>query len=125
MGHAANQPRSVSVIRIQENRSSGRASTHRITCSLGQVSDISATGMRVVCRGKLNVKEDEIIPMTVHTPSGPIALSAQAIWILKTGILRHEVGFRFIDITPKALANLEFTLKLCHIEHRQKHGDAA
>ena len=120
-----NQPRSVSVVNITESRGSGRATTHRITCSLGQVADISATGMRVVSRGKLNVAEDEVIPLTMHTPSGLIALSAQVIWIMKTGIIRHEIGFRFVDITPRALANLEFTLKLCHIEHRQRREAAA
>ena len=119
-----NQPRTVPVVNITENRAAGRATTHRITCSLGQVLDISATGMRVVSRGKVHVSEDEVLPLTMHTPSGPIALSVQVIWIMKTGMLRHELGFRFVDITPKALANLEFTLKLCHIEHKQR-GEAA
>ena len=125
MGSSSNnQPRSVSVVNITESRGAGRATTHRITCSLGQVADISSTGMRVVCRGKVHVTEDEVIPLTMHTPSGPIALSAQVIWVMKTGMLRHELGFRFVDITPRALANLEFTLKLCHLEHRQR-GEAA
>ena len=115
----ATQPTTVSVVKISDARSAGRAKARRITCSFGQVADISADGMRVTCRGKLPAAEGDVMPMSIHTPSGVIALSAQVVWVAKSGILRHEMGLRFVDVAEKAQRNLEFTLKLCHLESKR------
>lgn len=97
---------SISSRTTEESRRHGRLRCEAVTCSLGRVLDASASGMRVLCRGRLPVPMNEPFGMTIHAPEGPFTVIATAVWSKKVGFRRHEVGLVFGDLPPAARRSL-------------------
>lgn len=80
------------------NRRHGRVKCQDLSCTLGEVLDLSASGMRVRRAGNPIVRKGERFSMTVQTLDGPMLAPVEVTWIRKTGWRRHEVGLSFIEI---------------------------
>ncbi len=87
-------------------RRCGRVVCNSVTCSLGEVVDLSATG------AKIRTKFDRICPgehvlMTIHGLDGPIPLTVQVSWVVQddespTPARQMLAGVRFVDIDDSA-----------------------
>jgi len=84
-----------------EQRRHGRVVCQDITCSIGDVQDLSASGMRVRTRYKLP-EEGNVFVITLLTPDGPLAILSRVRWIKRVGLFAREAGLEFFDLGPKS-----------------------
>jgi hypothetical protein len=82
-------------------RVAGRVILQGIECSIGQVLDLSATGMRVECASKPTIKEGQTFGMVLQGLHGPVNMVGQVAWIKKSGWRAHQIGIRFLDPSPE------------------------
>lgn len=88
-------------------RRDGRLRPHFVTCSLGDVADYSASGMRVQFSAKkLTIGEGQVQDVTIHGVDGDFVVKAKVVWIRKRGWRKFELGLQFIGIDAKSRANL-------------------
>jgi len=86
-------------------RRGGRVRLSQVKCSLGDVLDLSATGMRVRAR-RIHAAEGATIRVTVFGLTRAEDVSAKVVWIRRTGWFRREVGLAFQDLSPSARSEL-------------------
>ncbi len=66
----------------------------------GRVLDLSASGMRLHRKSIMNVPHDRAIELVLHWYTLRVPIKARVVWSRKIGLLRHLLGFEFIDTTP-------------------------
>lgn len=71
-----------------------------VTCPLGEVIDLSASGMRVVGKGRPLLQVGQSGMLRVNCGDGTVSLEAQVIWVKKRGFRRHEIGLQFLNLPP-------------------------
>jgi len=81
-----------------ERRSKIRNHQVELQCSLGQVMDISSTGMRVTCR---RVPKEKWLFLDLDTTGDPLPVQAKVIWAKRLGFRKHEVGLQFTETSPE------------------------
>lgn len=83
--------------RSGDKRHMGRVACEAVTCTLGEVLNASAAGLRVQLKGKPPAERRDIIGFNIHGPDGAFPVKAQVIWMKKRGFRRHEMGLQIID----------------------------
>ena len=99
-------PAPAAASRADDRRRRGRIRTPGVVCSLGEVLDISATGVRFLAGGRPACSVGERATMTILGPAGPFVVMIRPVWIRKTGFFRSEVGACFEDLDPAARAQI-------------------
>ncbi len=84
-----------------ERRRHGRLRCEETTCCVGQVTDLSASGMRVKRRGSPIMEIGDELQVGVHPDGGEpaITLRARVVWIEKAGFRQHIYGMEFADLS--------------------------
>ena len=89
------------VVHITEDtsgrRRSGRLRQEEVWCNLGQVKDLSSSGMRVI--GK-HVPKKPVITR-IMGPAVEVTVSGEVKWSKRLGFRKHEMGVEFIEVTPE------------------------
>lgn len=88
-------------------RKAHRYGGETVRCPLGEVADISASGMRVLCDGKPPVKPGSVLPVKLRFSDGTLQVATQVRWIKRRGIKRFEIGLQFIQLKPGVAKVLE------------------
>lgn len=91
---------------LPDSRRHGRLKMEDLPCSLGEVVNISASGLRVRCEGTPPCYEGQRIVISIAGPEGPFRVAVRPVWIRKVGALRHEIGLAFEDLTETSRVNL-------------------
>jgi hypothetical protein len=86
----------------EDKRIRGRLRVELLKCKLGDVQDMSSTGMRVRRSGRLMVKVGEIYEITLASLVGKQTVKAKVMWIKKAGFFKHDIGLKFEGLTPEA-----------------------
>ena len=81
-------------------RRNGRVMLQEITCSLGQVMDLSSSGMRVQTATKHDLQPGQTFGMVLQALSGPVNVAATVAWVRKAGWGKYQLGIQFIDPQP-------------------------
>jgi len=84
-----------------------RFATNVITCSLGDVVDLSAGGIRLRGRGKTPVCRGQIVPLTLKAHESEAHTKARVVHIRRVGLRTWEAGFAFVDLRPSLVADIE------------------
>jgi hypothetical protein len=84
-----------------------RFTTKVISCSLGEVVDLSAGGVRLRGKGKAPVCRGQIIPMTLFAHESQVTIKARAVHIRRVGLRTWEAGFAFVDIRPQLAIDID------------------
>lgn len=87
-------------------RKSGRVRCQWTHCSLGVVEDISATGMRVICRRRPAAENGARLAAIVEGLDGEFDVSGRIVWKKKIGFFKWEMGIEFDEVTPEARKGL-------------------
>lgn len=90
-------------------RRHGRVKCRDVECTIGEVLDLSASGLRVRAKGALALRQGDVFSMTIQTLDGPMLAPVQVAWVRRTGFRTHEIGITFRESGPalvRALANL-------------------
>src|SRR5678816_1954099 len=85
---------------LVDKRRYPRFTTTVITCSLGDVVDLSAGGIRLRGRGKTPVCRGQIIPITLKAHDSQTITKARVVHIRRVGLRIWEAGFAFVDLRP-------------------------
>jgi|SRR5687767_7801115 len=92
---------------ILNKRRFPRFTTKVITCSLGEVVDLSAGGIRLRGKGKAPVCRGQIIPMSLHAHDSQVTIKARAVHIRRVGLRTWEAGFAFVDLRPQLAIDID------------------
>lgn len=107
MGPSRNSdPLSLTEKHSDEHRRAGRLRCQSIKCSLGQVVDLSGTGLRVQCKGRPDVPVNEPFGLSIHAPTGMLTAPVTAVWVRKVGFRTYEIGLRFGELSAEAKTQL-------------------
>ncbi len=90
-------------------RAHGRVMCEMVTCSLGEVLDACAAGLRVRSAKPYEFANGDIVVFTINGEDKPLEFKGRVIWTKKRGIRRFEMGLSFIELTSEcreALAQL-------------------
>jgi len=85
--------------RPPDKRRAGRLQTEDTRCRLGQVLDLSITGMRVLHRGMAPRVGDEV-NLTIKAPGASVDVRARVVRVVRTGFRKREVGLEFVALDP-------------------------
>lgn len=77
-----------------------------LSCHLGEVVDLSASGMRVQHTGKPVVERGALVQLGIRNQTQKVQVSARVAWAKRTGWKSYEVGFQFVDVKPAVAAVL-------------------
>ena len=89
-----------------------RAQRHNVdcvTCDLGEIVDLSRTGMRVHCPRRPPLKLNQTGPMTLSGTDGRLKLQGRVAWIRRRGLRAFAMGIESVNTTrqhEKAIENL-------------------
>jgi len=75
--------------------------TDAVTCPLGEILDLSGSGMRIMFKGRCSIKVGQSVPIKLKTPHGTVMVAITAKWRRRTGLLGgYQIGFEFMGIKP-------------------------
>lgn len=78
-----------------------RHETDAVSCPLGDILDLSGTGMRVGFKGRCPIKVGQTVPVKLKTPHGSVSVAARAVWRRRTGLIGgYQIGFHFDGVKP-------------------------
>lgn len=75
-------------------------------CDLGDVLDISASGMRVTCKRKIAAEKGAHLAAIVEGLDGTFDVSGKIVWKKKIGWFKWEMGIEFDELQPAAKKGL-------------------
>jgi hypothetical protein len=84
-------------------RRGGRLRCQDLRCDLGQILDISSTGMRVAVGRRPAAEEGSVLPVVFSTPDGTVKLWTRVARCKRHDSSRRELGLEFVDPTPEQL----------------------
>jgi len=76
-----------------------------VTCSLGKVLDLSASGMRVLTKEKLPTHE--AITFSIGASEETIPVCGRVVWTKRAGFFKREAGIRFERLPEATIAALK------------------
>jgi hypothetical protein len=85
-----------------------RVTLEMARCSLGEITNVSATGMCVRYCGSRHAipRKGRPFQLQVHTLDGMITVPARVAWVKRAGFRRFNVGVEFTDASAETQAKL-------------------
>jgi hypothetical protein len=77
-----------------------------LSCHLGEVVDISATGVQVTGEGRPPVKKGQLVQLKLESVQQRLPVTAQVIWI-KRGFKKYRLGLKFLETSRSVAAAVE------------------
>lgn len=72
-----------------------------LKCNLGEICDISKTGMRIRRKG---VPRNSLVSVNISDGNEQLQIQAEVVWVKKRGFRNYEMGLQFIDLSGSDLA---------------------
>jgi hypothetical protein len=86
--------------REAEQRAQPRVDGHaQLTCSLGEIMDISMTGVRIACRGRVPDHAGKLEKFTLGDAQQQVPFTARVVRVNPTGFRRFELGLEFVGLS--------------------------
>lgn len=83
-----------------DRRVEQRFETGHLTSSLGDVLDLSGSGVRVRCKGRPTLALGQSVEISLQGAEQRLRLSARVVRVRRTGLWSHQVGLQFCDLRP-------------------------
>ena len=101
---------------------------HNLTCAVGAVADLSASGMRARSASKPLVGKGDVERFEICNGRQKLMLTGRVAWIKRTGLRGgwYEIGVQFVDSRPQVRTALEQLARVGHIKakHAPSQQDA-
>ncbi len=89
-----------------------RQPTDTLSCPLGDVVDISSTGVRIRCTTKPPFSEGAVTTIKFAFNGGKLAVSVQERWRKRRGLRGgYEIGLKFVSNPPNVIDAIESLVK--------------
>lgn len=82
----------------ETRRRSGRLTLEQVRCDVGEVLDLSSHGMRV--RSRKGFRQGDVRVVVIEGLGGTLGMRSRVVWVKRSGMFRHEIGFEFMDVDP-------------------------
>jgi len=92
----------------RDARRACRSTVPGLTCSLGEVEDLSVHGMRVRCLGKCLMLAGQQMDVILQLPQGAKPVGCWIRWVKKTALFQYEIGVQFVEEASSRVVILEF-----------------
>ncbi len=79
----------------------GRLKCEMLASTLGDVIDVSGSGLRIRTPGKPPVKIGQEFDLQVHGLGQAVILPVKCVWIKRTGLFKREVGLQIGEINEE------------------------
>ncbi|MFW6059373.1 MAG: PilZ domain-containing protein [Phycisphaeraceae bacterium] len=86
--------------REEERRRYGRLRTEDVTCSIGEVVDLSPGGMKVRRKGWRCVRVGDRFTLTLRYGGFALPLDVRVVRLERHGFRRHCFGLAFEEVNP-------------------------
>jgi len=86
--------------RDEEKRNKGRLVCDFLTCELGPVVDLSASGMRVRYKGEPGFTTGESLEVVLRALNERAVVKAEITWVRQVNFEDYEIGLKFLDVNP-------------------------
>jgi len=110
-------------------RRHGRIRARELRTRLGEVADLSASGMRVICNQPEPPELQSIVQLDLRHPEGSLPVKARVVWIKQGEAGQTELGLIFEDVNASTAAGLvamaRLALQSVAAELQQEQPDAA
>ncbi|MFT3686832.1 MAG: PilZ domain-containing protein [Phycisphaerales bacterium] len=77
-------------------RRHGRLSCSMAECTLGEVLDVSAGGMRV--KSSIKLEKGQKVIVTIGTPRGPMPVQCTVMWVKRNKLFWYTMGVQFENL---------------------------
>lgn len=81
-------------------RAEERFTTDQLTSTLGEIIDLSGSGLRVRRNDTKGIDIGKVFPVTIKSSQCQITLKSRVIRIKRTGFRQVEIGLAFVEIKP-------------------------
>lgn len=88
----ANQPQDAA-----DRRRKGRVRSHHLTCQYGQITDMSASGLRIMRKKRPDLQDNQRITLTVRSEIDSFKLDAEIVRITQHDKKSWEIAVAIID----------------------------
>ncbi len=89
-----------------------RQATDTLSCPLGDVMDISTSGVRIRCKSKPPFSEGAVTTIKFVFNGGKLPVSVQERWRKRRGFRGgHEIGLKFVNNPPNVMNAVESLVK--------------
>ena len=78
-----------------------------LECALGDVLDLSASGIRIGLRDRCRLKQGQVTSVTLRAPQGELTLQARVVRVIRRRLRVCEVAFEFVGMKPRMAAALK------------------
>lgn len=93
-------------------RSAPRQPTDSLSCHLGDVVDISSTGVRISCKGKPPFSEGALTTIKFAFNGGKLQVQVQERWRKRKNLRGgYEIGLMFVNNSPNVMNAVESLVK--------------
>ena len=89
-----------------DRRRAGRLRTEDLRSTLGQVYDLSSTGVGVVRRGRKIGSIGDGVMIRLSYLDHDLIVSCRIMRIERLGFRRHRYGLQFVEVSPEAQATI-------------------
>jgi hypothetical protein len=99
-----------------------RFHTDLLTSTLGDVVDLSGTGVRVRKTGRPGVVVGQVMPVTLRSDQCHVTLKSRVVRIKRNGLRECEIGLAFVEIRPGLRNALHHLARFGFIPNLDKRG---
>ncbi len=93
--------------RAVDLRRHGRLRAELVKCDrLGDVVDLSLSGMRVTMKGRCGIEPGQILATTLRFGELQQPVRAQVKWLKKTGFRSHQMGLEFQEMDDASVEGI-------------------
>lgn len=90
----------------ENDRSADRYTASGLSCVLGEIEDISLSGVRIRCKGESPINANEVLQLTIKRGSGVLKVVAKVVWVSRPLFSAAKMGLRFVETDVGALRTL-------------------
>lgn len=90
----------------------GRINAKGLRTRLGEVADLSAGGMRVLCRTKPPTAGSVLHLELSHVEGATLPIKASIAWVRRISMFRYEAGLNFEDVNASTEAGIQAMARL-------------
>lgn len=106
-------------------RADPRQTTDTLSCPLGEVMDISASGVRILCKTKPPFTEGAVSTIKFAFKGGQLPVSVQERWRKRKGFRGgYEIGLKFVSNPPNVMKAIGSLVKFGFLCPDAVAGDA-
>ncbi len=92
--------------RDSDRRRHGRIQTEAVTCSMGDVVDMSASGVKVRRKGRRAVQLGDSFTITLKYGQFALPVDVRVVRLQKIGFRRYIFGLEFLEVNEHIRAKL-------------------